>query len=265
MSQSFINQPIASHSMNPTGSGLAILDQIRGKSKIETDPDQEGWLVSYADLITLLFIFFSIMLSISVVSKAKFELLTQQLNQNSVTSLSELKKQLEQEIQKENLTSAVSTEMTDQGLQVQFNEKVLFALGQSGISPEGAQILEKFSKVLREMAKEFQLAVEGHTDSRPIHTKDFPSNWELSSSRAVNVLHFLAAHGMNENKMMVKAYADTRPLATPHAMNALPVRTAKGNAVQANTAKVEDSNQNLATNLLADPNAKNRRVTLLVF
>jgi chemotaxis protein MotB len=215
-----------------------VFNQLRSKQNVEADPDQEGWLVSYADLITLLFIFFALMLSISVVSKNKLELLSHEFNQKSSSSLSELKAHLDKEIQKENLQTAISTGMTDEGLQVQFNERVLFALGEAALSPEGIKALDKLTTVLKSVESQFSLAVEGHTDNRPIHTAAFPSNWELSSTRAVNVLHFLASRGISEKKMMVRAYADTRPIV-------LPSNTPNSNPT--------------------DVSALNRRVTLLVF
>lgn len=195
---------------------MNALDCLRARpmAAADNDADQEGWMVSYADLITLLFIFFAVMLSISSVSRAKFDMLSQQLNQTSTTSLQDLKKTLDQEIAKQQLQTQVSTEIGDEGLQIRFSEKVLFASGAAVIGGDGGKILGAFAPMLTGMPGEFRLAIEGHTDNRPIHTSDFPSNWALSAGRSVNVLHFLAAHGVAEKRMMVRAYADTRPLGT---------------------------------------------------
>jgi chemotaxis protein MotB len=183
------------------------------------DPDQEGWLISYADFITLLLIFFALMLSISAVSKAKFELLTHQFNQASSASLVELQKQLNAEIQRQHLESQVSTQISDEGLQISFNESVLFASGEAAVNEGGQGVLKAFARVLTGVDKNFHLAIEGHTDSRPIHTERFPSNWSLSAVRSVNVLHLMAAQGLDERKMMVRAYADTRPAAAPGSLS----------------------------------------------
>jgi len=192
-------------------SKLSILDPIRHKPHKAIEEATEGWMVSYADLITLLFIFFSLMLSISVVSKARFELLTNQFNKSSMTSLVELKKRLDAEIQSQNLQSQVVTDITDEGLQVQFSEGVLFPSGEAAINETGNQVLKRFIHILSGIEQKFHLAVEGHTDNRPIHTDAFPSNWALSAARSVNVLHYFASQGIEEKKMMVRAYADTRP------------------------------------------------------
>jgi chemotaxis protein MotB len=194
---------------------MSALDILQKSQQLgeEHDPDQEGWMVSYADLITLLFVFFAVMLSISSVSKAKLELLNHEINQEMVSSLSQIQQELNQQIVKQNLTGSVSTEITNDGLQIQFNEKVLFASGEAKVSLEGSEVLKKFTQTLAAVSSKFNLAVEGHTDSRPIHTEAYPSNWSLSSARAVQVLHFLTANGVNEKRMMVRAYSDTRPLA----------------------------------------------------
>lgn len=202
--------------MSTFSSSLKALDQLHvGTALDKTEQDKEGWMVAYADLITLLFVFFSVMLSISSVSRGKSDLLARQFNQASTTSLSELKSNLDQEIQKQQLQNEVETEISDEGLQIRFNEKVLFASGDAVLNVEGSRVLVQFAKLLSEATDGrggFHLAVEGHTDNRPIHTAAYPSNWALSASRSVHVLHFLSTHGINEKNMVVRAYADTRPL-----------------------------------------------------
>lgn len=195
------------------------LDSISKQLNTTQESDTEGWLVSYADLITLLFIFFSVMLSISVVSKAKFDLLTKQFNQNSTASLVELKKHLDKEIQNQKMESQITTQIGDEGLQIQFNEKVLFGSGEAVINEAGVLMLQAFAKLLTATQSQFHLAVEGHTDDRPIHTAQFKSNWSLSASRSVNVLHLMSSSGMDEKRMMVRAYADTRPAANDRNQN----------------------------------------------
>lgn len=180
------------------------------------DGEQEGWMVAYADLITLLFIFFALMLSISAVSRMKFDRLSSELNKSSTTSLSQLKQQLDAEVQAQGLGSQVVTQMTDEGLQVEFNESLLFGSGDAVVNPAGQSALRSLGLILSpKVSDQFALAVEGHTDSRPIQTREFPSNWALSSARAVNVLHFLSTLGIPERRMTVRAYADTRPIAAP--------------------------------------------------
>jgi chemotaxis protein MotB len=183
------------------------------RSRVQTDPDQEGWLVAYADLITLLFVFFSVILSISVVSKAKFELLSGQFNQSSAVSMVELKKRLDQEVTQQGLQSQVSTEITDEGLEIRFSESILFASGEAALNEQGTAVLRRFAPLLSKLEPGFRLSVEGHTDDRPIRTAAFPSNWSLSAIRALNVLHLMAESGVDQKKLLLKALADNRPIA----------------------------------------------------
>lgn len=176
------------------------------------DPDAEGWLVSYADLITLLFIFFALIVAMSAVSRVKFDRLAQQVSTKGATSLTKIQQDLDRTIREQGLQGRVTTEMTDEGLQVRFSEVLLFASGEARVQNTGTWALQKLSANLREATQGFAMAVEGHTDSRPIHTAAFPSNWELSSVRAVNVLHALHELGVPESKMMVRGFAETRPL-----------------------------------------------------
>lgn len=206
---------------NSLGALDSLRDRLASPMIDKSDHEQENWMVSYADLITLLFIFFSVMLSISSISRAKSELLTREFNQASTASLASLKKNLDQEIQKQSLQSQVETQISDEGLQIRFSEKVLFASGEAELNPEGRRALGHFAELLSGATQGqdgFRIAVEGHTDSRPIHNARFPSNWELSAHRSVHVLHFLAAHGISEKSMVVRAYADTRPL-SPEAVS----------------------------------------------
>ena len=214
------------------------------KSRRTEETDQEGWMVSYADLITLLFVFFAVMLSISSVSKAKFELLTNQFNHASKTSLVDLKQKIDAEIKKENLVSQVSADIGDEGLLIQFNEGVLFGSAEAEIKGGGLDVLKQFSHILSGIDPGFHIAIEGHTDDRPIHTREFPSNWNLSAVRAVNVLQFMGQSGVAEKKMLVRAFADTRP------------------KVDVNSATAKKTSLEPISD---QARAQNRRVTLLVF
>jgi chemotaxis protein MotB len=160
----------------------------------------------------LLFIFFALLVAMSAVSRVKFDRLAQQVSSQGATSLTKIQQALDETIRKQGLQGQVSTEMTDEGLQVRFSEVLLFESGKAAVQGTGTSALSKLAGTLQQATQSFSMAVEGHTDSRPIHTKEFPSNWELSSVRAVNVLHALRGLGLPEDKMMVRGFADTRPL-----------------------------------------------------
>lgn len=183
-----------------------------GPSADHSDSGSDSWVVAYADLITLLFVFVVLLLSISEVSRAKLQSLSQSFNKQTATDLGSIKEQMDREIAKSKLTDSVRTEFANDGLKVQFSEKLLFESGTADIGGEGIAILARLSDVLRGLPPHFSLAVEGHTDSLPIQNAQFASNWSLSASRAVNVVHNLLNRGFDKNRISVKAFADTRPL-----------------------------------------------------
>lgn len=97
-----------------------------------------------------------------------------------------------------------------EGLTLRIADNLLFASGEAELSYDGMILLSQLQDVLAEFAGE--ISIEGHTDSVPINTARFPSNWELSSARAIAVLRYLEFSGMTASRMRAVGYADTRPL-----------------------------------------------------
>jgi chemotaxis protein MotB len=102
------------------------------------------------------------------------------------------------------------------------DDSVLFEGGQATLQPAGISILELVTGSLAALPND--IAIEGHTDSRPISTSRYPSNWELSTSRATSVLRYMLLQGFDPARVSAAGYADTRPVgdnATPEgqAMN----------------------------------------------
>lgn len=97
---------------------------------------------------------------------------------------------------------------------VEMQEDILFASGKATLDKkEGQSALQEVAKVLQTIKnRDFQVA--GHTDNVPISSKKFPSNWELSSARAVNILKFLIENGVSRARLSATGYADTQPVAS---------------------------------------------------
>ena len=99
-----------------------------------------------------------------------------------------------------------------------FQSEVLFASGASTIELDGGRQLQRLADVLREttarIPKEIDwvLQVTGHTDRRPIATREFPSNWELSSARAISVVRFLMANGLPAERLQAAGMAEFQPI-----------------------------------------------------
>lgn len=90
---------------------------------------------------------------------------------------------------------------------------VLFKSGSARLSDEGGKTVTSVAEILKDIDKRvFQ--VEGHTDNVPIKTSQFPSNWELASQRAANVVKQMLEAGMPKNRISVASFADTRPVAS---------------------------------------------------
>lgn len=91
-------------------------------------------------------------------------------------------------------------------------DQVLFADGRAEIQPAGVEVLAIVADAL--LPRTNLVAIEGHTDSRPIATTRFPSNWELSTARATSVLRYLVdRNGFDPDRLSAAGYADTRPVA----------------------------------------------------
>jgi chemotaxis protein MotB len=96
---------------------------------------------------------------------------------------------------------------------VELSENILFDSGRADLKKEGQAALQEVAGVLTSIPdREFQIA--GHTDNVPIKGPKFPSNWELSTARAVTVARFLASQKVPENRLSAAGYADTQPVAS---------------------------------------------------
>ena len=95
---------------------------------------------------------------------------------------------------------------------ISFSSSMFFESGSSGLKPEAAKVLAQILAPLKDTGK--IIHVEGHTDNLPINSAIYPSNWELSSSRASSVVRSLIKQGMDPKMLVSVGYADTRPIAT---------------------------------------------------
>ncbi len=99
-----------------------------------------------------------------------------------------------------------------------FQSEVFFESGLAQIGDPGRQQLDRVATLLREIAPsipaniDWILQVEGHTDDRPINTFQFPSNWELSTARAISVLRYLTQRGIPESRLAAAGYGEYRPI-----------------------------------------------------
>ena len=210
-------------------------------------PSRDRWLVSYADFITLLFAFFVVMYAISTLNEGKYRVLGDSLvyafrhdrvvspaSHGAVPSSAstprvrvapnaaeQLRRQREQRLvgvadkirsalQPLVETGQVRMKPSVRGLVVEINASVLFAPGQALLRPDSIQALQAVAQVLTEVDN--AINVEGHTDTLPIASALYPSNWELASARASSVVRLFAAGGVAPRRLSAIGYADNRPV-----------------------------------------------------
>jgi chemotaxis protein MotB len=122
-------------------------------------------------------------------------------------------KYLTEALKKEIEAGQIQISMQARGLVVSFNQAALFAPGEDVISPDAYEGLGKVAGALANMPNPVRL--EGHTDSTPINTARFHSNWELSSARSIAILELLSTrYGIDRTRLSIAGYADTAPIAS---------------------------------------------------
>ncbi|MDQ7793175.1 MAG: OmpA family protein [bacterium] len=208
------------------------------------------WMSSYADLVTQILIFFVLLYSMSVIDIQRFSAalasvqhtlgippgtvepppllfdpadgteladLDELIFQRDLAQLLGVYRRLELEV-----GDAAQAELLleERGIVVRFPERILFDTGSADLRPEALAALDHLLPILADIPN--AIRVEGHTDSRPISTIQFPSNWELSTARATAVIRYLIEfRGMDPLRLSAAGYAEFRPLApdtTPEAM-----------------------------------------------
>ena len=140
----------------------------------------------------------------------KIEELSQQLDE-----LNEAKRVLESKLSQEIGDKQVRLEMMQKGLVITFVADVLFDSGKAKIRPEAYASLNKVAKVLKENVPQLNIGIEGHTDNQPIKHSGWKSNWELSTARALSVLHYLAdKEGLSPDRLSAVGYGEYQPVAS---------------------------------------------------
>ncbi len=111
----------------------------------------------------------------------------------------------------------ISSKMTDKGLLLTFDDKYLFAPGSAYLDASAKKLLDKVGVLICKKFVLHSMRVEGHTDSQPIHSAQYPSNWELSGARASSVVRYMISRfKFAPNLFSAIGFADTRPLETSY-------------------------------------------------
>jgi chemotaxis protein MotB len=103
-----------------------------------------------------------------------------------------------------------------------FQSELLFPTASATLVPAGRKQLAQLAQTLRSVTRtipadiDWVLRVDGHTDRRSIHTTQFPSNWELSTARALSVVNYLMAQGIAPKRLVAAGFGEFRPLDDRH-------------------------------------------------
>lgn len=212
------------------------------KHKHPEHVNHERWLISYADFITLLFAFFVVMFAVSQTDSSKLGRFTEAVNSASQWGIFEkaspnapplspdgavrpvkgrsgqgpgARRQMRGAVSRMLQGSIASgrVQVTDspEGLVIRLRSAAYFESGSADLRSELLGDFEAVARSLRAMPN--QLRIEGHTDSRPISSTQFRSNWELSAARAAAVLNYFRDQAnIDASRMSIAGYADTRPV-----------------------------------------------------
>lgn len=204
-------------------------------------PEAGNWLLTYSDMVTLLLTFFVLLFAFSTTDISKFRAVLFSLQdalglleggttldiiqEETILSgelegewlaeqrrLGDLMTELETFIKAEGLGEQVLVSLEERGLVIRFLDTVLFDLGSAELKEESKGILVKVAEILEGLPN--QIRAEGHTDDLPINTYRYPSNWELSSSRAATVVRFLLeSYSFSPDQFAAIGYGEFRPIA----------------------------------------------------
>ena len=203
--------------------------------------NHERWIVSYADMLTLLFALFVVLYATSDANPQKLQAVHNSIdaafsigvlngsngssavlnNGGGITpSLAEIKSNnmvalsntLSGFAKENNLEGKIQIRSDANSITISLADNLLFDSGSADLKPGAQDVLLQVADALRGLPNEMR--IEGHTDNVPVNSPDFPTNWELSGARASHVLRFLREHGkLTKNDLFFAGYADTHPIA----------------------------------------------------
>jgi chemotaxis protein MotB len=163
------------------------------------------WLYSYADLMTQLLIFAILMVTVLGVKEQK------PIPQQKKDDLLETVEQVEKFVKESGLTESMAVDRASDRLVIRMKSAILFKEAQASLTPQAEKVLSGLVPVLARAPS--MLRVEGHTDDVPIRSAQFPSNWELSTARAISVIRFLEDLGIDRARLSVAGYGEFHPIA----------------------------------------------------
>lgn len=205
----------------------------RARKKTMGDGHSEGdgmerWLLTYADLITLLMALFITMLAISKLKEGQLKIQTEEQSKTKtnanidaygrqvleeVARLRKVKKDIDAVIEQRSMKDKVKVLMTTSGLVLRFSENILFEIGSDELKENAKKTLDLLVPIMRKFPN--IIRVEGHTDNIPISTAQFRSNFHLASARAISVIFYMVKrHNFIPDKFQSIGWGEYHPIAS---------------------------------------------------
>lgn len=195
--------------------------------RTEQHGNTDRWLLTYADLITLLLGLFVILYAMSKVDSERYARVAQAFGglfgrsiavaptplpvENTTPDRLDVESKVRAALYDDIRSGLVSVAQDDRGIVVHLAEELLFASGSATLKQSSRASLAMLASVLKTIPNEIR--IEGHTDDIPIQTPQFSSNWHLSVARAVNTGEYLTTHlGLPPDKITMVGFADQKPL-----------------------------------------------------
>lgn len=175
---------------------------------------RDRWMISYADLVTLLLALFIVMYAASDRQRAKIiadSFSTQATGGSGVLPGGDTVKDQVRLLDNPILSEKTKIKQTERGLIVSLAEAGFFAPGDAAINSEAETVIAALAESLKNDST--PIRVEGHTDSTPIANAKFSSNWELSTARAASVLQKLVEKGIAPARLSAAGYGGFQPVA----------------------------------------------------
>jgi chemotaxis protein MotB len=211
----------------------------RKPPEAEAPENHERWIISYADMVTLLFALFVVLYATSDANPQKLQSVHNSIDQafsigvlqgsngsspvfhsgGGITpSMAEIKSNnlvaLEATLggfaKSNNLEGKVQIRSDSDSITISLADNLLFDSGSADMRPGSQDVLLQVAAALRGLPNEMR--IEGHTDNVPVNSVDFTTNWELSGARAARVLRFLKEQGGLTNELFLAGYADEQPI-----------------------------------------------------
>lgn len=187
------------------------------------------WVVSYADFVTMLLALFMVMYAVLRIDNQKLTEFQNKMQKTFNVEENVTKYQVNYNLHKvgnvdkilqENLSKYKDVKLlkNDKGLVIRVNNQVLFDEGSSDIKPQAEKTLDQIIKVLTKIDN--PVIIEGHTDATPIRNAKYPSNWELSTARATNIISYIIKRGIiSPKRLSAVGYGEYMPIADNKSIN----------------------------------------------